>query len=176
MAASLPEPTRSLQPLSGTNRAPTILVIEDEAIVREVVQKTLEQSGYRVLGAGGGNEALDLCESSATPIDLVLTDIVMPGTSGTDLAGYLALRGMGVILTGMGSDGALGMKAIRDAGGWTIGQDAENCTVYGMPRSAAEMNALCRVAPLHQIASEIKTAFPLRTGIAPSFAARSHAR
>lgn len=51
------------------------------------------------------------------------------------------------------------MKAIRDAGGWTIGQDAESCTVYGMPRSAAEMNALSRVAPLYQIASEINAAF-----------------
>jgi len=70
----------------------TILVIEDEAMVREVLQTTLERSGFRVLVAGGGNEALDLCESSATPIDLVLTDIVMPGTSGTDLAGYLAIR------------------------------------------------------------------------------------
>ena len=68
------------------------------------------------------------------------------------------------------------MKAIRDAGGWTIGQDAESCTVYGMPRSAAEMNALSRVAPLYQIASEINAAFPLRSGAASSFAARSHVR
>src|SRR5450432_598648 len=70
----------------------TILVIEDEAMVREVLQITLERSGFRVLMAGGGDEALDLCESSPEAIDLVLTDIVMPGTSGTDLAGYLAIR------------------------------------------------------------------------------------
>ena len=61
-------------------------------MVREVLQITLERSGFRVLMASGGDEALDLCESSAEPIDLVLTDIVMPGTSGTDLAGYLAVR------------------------------------------------------------------------------------
>ena len=53
---------------------------------------TLERSGFRVLVACGGSEALDLCESSVAPIDLVLTDIVMPGTNGTDLAGYLAIR------------------------------------------------------------------------------------
>jgi len=70
----------------------TILVIEDEAMLREVLQITLERSGFRVLMAGGGDEALDLCESSPEAIDLVLTDIVMPGTSGTDLAGYLAIR------------------------------------------------------------------------------------
>ena len=72
--------------------ATTILVIEDDDPVREMLRITLERSGFRVLAANGGNEALDLCESSSTPVDLVLTDVVMPGTSGTDLAGYLALR------------------------------------------------------------------------------------
>ena len=67
-------------------------MIEDEAIVREVLQATLERSGFHVLVASGGSEALDVCESAAAPIDLVLTDVVMPGTSGTDLAGYLAVR------------------------------------------------------------------------------------
>ena len=71
------------------------------------------------------------------------------------VASVFGNHAMGVILTGMGADGAQGMKAIRDGGGWTVGQDAESCAVYGMPRSAAEINALCRVAPLHQIASEI---------------------
>jgi len=70
----------------------TILVIEDEDTVREVLRITLEHSGFRVLAANGGNEALDLCEMSDKPIDLVLTDIVMPGTSGMDLASYLAIR------------------------------------------------------------------------------------
>lgn len=73
---------------------------------------------------------------------------------------------MGVILTGMGADGAKGMKAIRDAGGWTIGQDAESCAVYGMPRSAAEINALSRVAPLSHIATEIISALTPRANAA----------
>lgn len=76
----------------GNERPVTILVIEDEPLVREVLQITLQRSGFRVLMAGGGDEALDVCESSTEPIDLVLTDIVMPGTSGTDLAAYLAIR------------------------------------------------------------------------------------
>ena len=73
-------------------KAATILVIEDEDAVREVLKMTLERSGFSVLAANGGNEALDMCEMSNQPIDLVLTDIVMPGTSGTDLAAYLAIR------------------------------------------------------------------------------------
>lgn len=70
----------------------TILVIEDEDAVREMLKTTLERDGFRVLVAGGGNEALTLCEAASVPIDVLLTDIVMPGTSGTDLAGYLAVR------------------------------------------------------------------------------------
>jgi len=71
---------------------PTILVIEDEDAVRDMLKTTLERNGFRVLAASGGREALDLCESDPAAIDLLLTDIVMPGTSGTDLAGYLAVR------------------------------------------------------------------------------------
>ena len=71
---------------------PTILVIEDEDAVRDMLKATLERNGFRVLAASGGREALDICESEPAAIDLLLTDIVMPGTSGTDLAGYLAVR------------------------------------------------------------------------------------
>ena len=62
---------------------------------------------------------------------------------------------MGVIMTGMGSDGAQGMKAIRREGGFTVGQDEQSCAVYGMPRVCAEMGILDRVVPLSQIPREI---------------------
>jgi len=70
----------------------TILVIEDEDAIRDMLKATLAQSGFRVLTANGGKEALDLCETASGAVDVLLTDIVMPGTSGTDLAGYLAVR------------------------------------------------------------------------------------
>jgi two-component system, chemotaxis family, protein-glutamate methylesterase/glutaminase len=60
-------------------------------------------------------------------------------------------QALGVIMTGMGSDGAEGMRAIHRRGGFTIGQDEATCTVYGMPRACAEMRVLSRVAPLAQI-------------------------
>lgn len=48
---------------------------------------------------------------------------------------------LGIILTGMGKDGAQGMLAMKQAGAWNIGQDQESCVVYGMPREAALVGA-----------------------------------
>lgn len=62
---------------------------------------------------------------------------------------------MGVIMTGMGYDGSLGMKAIHEKGGKTLGQDEATCAVYGMPRACAEMGILDHVVPLSQIHDEI---------------------
>jgi two-component system chemotaxis response regulator CheB len=68
-----------------------------------------------------------------------------------------AFRGqaMGVIMTGMGADGAQGMEAIHREGGYTLGQDEHSCAVYGMPRVCAEMGILDRVVELRQIPQEI---------------------
>jgi len=58
----------------------TILLVEDEVLLREGVQETLEVFGYTVIGAGDGLEALDWLEQ--TPISLVITDLVMPKMNG----------------------------------------------------------------------------------------------
>ncbi|KNF08835.1 chemotaxis response regulator protein-glutamate methylesterase 2 [Gottschalkia purinilytica] len=62
---------------------------------------------------------------------------------------------IGVILTGMGSDGAKGMKEIFESGGYTIAQNEETCVVYGMPKSAINIEVIKKILPLDQIASEI---------------------
>ena len=62
---------------------------------------------------------------------------------------------MGVILTGMGDDGAAGMLEMRAMGSFTIAQDEESCIVYGMPKEAVERGAVTKVLPLDAIASEI---------------------
>ncbi len=73
-------------------------------------------------------------------------------TAAARLAGD---RTVGVLLTGMGRDGALGMKAIKDRGGHTIAEDESTCVVFGMPRAAIEMGAADRVLPLHEIPGEL---------------------
>src|ERR1039457_6505432 len=72
-------------PLTGGTE--TILVVEDEAILREMARDILKDCGYHLLEASTGKEALDVWRESAGKIDLVLTDMVMPdGISGVDLA------------------------------------------------------------------------------------------
>ncbi|MBI4743885.1 MAG: chemotaxis-specific protein-glutamate methyltransferase CheB [Actinobacteria bacterium] len=62
---------------------------------------------------------------------------------------------IGVILTGMGSDGSKGIKMIKDFGGKTIAQDEESCVIFGMPKVAIEKGAIDEVLPLDTIAFEV---------------------
>lgn len=73
------------------------------------------------------------------------------------VAATLKHNAIGVILTGMGKDGAQGMLEMRKAGAWTIGQDQKTCVVYGMPREAALLGAIDEVAPLPNVAELIMT-------------------
>jgi two-component system chemotaxis response regulator CheB len=65
-------------------------------------------------------------------------------------------RGVGVILTGMGRDGARGLLAIREAGGRTLGQNEATSVVYGMPKAAFEIGAVERQLPLEKIGAAIR--------------------
>lgn len=65
---------------------------------------------------------------------------------------------LGVLLTGMGSDGVEGMRAIRQAGGRTFAESAESCVIYGMPKAAVEAGVVQRTIPLSRMADEIVTA------------------
>ncbi|MNL81924.1 Chemotaxis response regulator protein-glutamate methylesterase of group 2 operon [compost metagenome] len=58
-------------------------------------------------------------------------------------------------MTGMGDDGARGLKAMRDAGASTLAQDEASCVVYGMPKEAVKLGAVERVVPLGAIAPHI---------------------
>ena len=62
-------------------------------------------------------------------------------------------EGIGIILTGMGADGAEGLLAMRQKGSFTIGQDKESCVVYGMPMVAKQIGAVCSEAPCSRIAT-----------------------
>jgi two-component system cell cycle sensor histidine kinase/response regulator CckA len=96
-AAAAPIPKRSGKTVGGE----TILVVEDEADVRAVIVRTLSQAGYRVLQAGDGVEAFTLATSFNGPIDLLFTDVIMPGLNGREVAELISAgrSGMRVLYT-----------------------------------------------------------------------------
>ena len=69
------------------------------------------------------------------------------------VAKHAGRNALGIILTGMGRDGADGLLAMRQAGAFTIAQDKTSSVVYGMPRVAAEIGAACQIVPLRQISA-----------------------
>jgi len=77
-------------PAPSAHGRETILLVEDETAVRDLARDILQANGYRVLEARHGSEALRICERHAGPIHLMLTDVVMPGMSGRQLAERLA--------------------------------------------------------------------------------------
>lgn len=70
-------------------------------------------------------------------------------------ARYAGPNAVGVIMTGMGDDGARGMLEMKESGAYTIGQDEASCVVYGMPQEAFKLGALNKVLPLEEIAGQV---------------------
>ena len=76
----------------------------------------------------------------------------------TSVARVFGARTLGVLLTGMGSDGVLGLRAIREAGGRTMAESEETCVIYGMPKAAVEAGVVDESVPLGRVADEILAA------------------
>jgi CheY-like chemotaxis protein len=95
----------------------TILLVEDTAMVRELVTATLERYGYSVLAAANGQEALDLVERTGADISLLLTDVVMPGMNGRELAETLleTRPQLGVLFTSGYPSDTVVRRGIADA-------------------------------------------------------------
>ena len=71
--------------LARNDRPPTILVAEDEPAVLAVIRRGLEERGYHVLGAVDGVEAIGILEHGSDPIDVLITDVIMPRMGGVEL-------------------------------------------------------------------------------------------
>jgi two-component system chemotaxis response regulator CheB len=112
--------------------------------------------------APGGETHMTIAADGAPRISLRATPAVGGHRPSVDVMFHsIAARGaaaVGVILTGMGSDGAAGLLAMRQAGAHTIGQDRASCVVYGMPRAAQERGGVAAELPLAAIPQAIMAA------------------
>lgn len=112
----------------------------------------------RIYIAPGGDRHLEVRGGARPSCALRLGDPVSGHRPSVDvlfesMAAAFGRRAVGVILTGMGKDGARGLLAMRDAGARTIGQSEASCVVYGMPKAAFELGAVERQLPLSKIAA-----------------------
>jgi PAS domain S-box-containing protein len=116
--ASLSPEERALGQSMARGGAETVLVVEDEEAVRSVMRRALEGAGYTVLEARGGAEAVRLAEQYAGPIHLVLTDVVMPGLNGRQVAERVtALRpGTRVLFVSGYTDDAVARHGVQGEG------------------------------------------------------------
>jgi CheY-like chemotaxis protein len=103
-------------PVEKTDNFETVLVVEDEDIVRDLVCEVLEDQGYNVICARDGIEALNMAEDCDGPIHLLVTDVIMPHMNGHELAGKLSqLRpDMKVLYVSGYSDNEIGDHGLLD--------------------------------------------------------------
>jgi two-component system chemotaxis response regulator CheB len=105
------------------------------------------------LEARGDSVEVKLDEEPRSSLHRPSADVLM-----ASVADVFGRRSLGVVLTGMGSDGAQGLTAIRKAGGRTLAESEETCVIYGMPKAAIEAGVVDRTLPLPLIADAILSA------------------
>jgi PAS domain S-box-containing protein len=117
----LAEDARAVELQKGNE---TILLVEDEVMVRDLAIRILKRLGYSVLPAGSGQEALAVAETHAAPIHLLLTDVVMPGMNGRQLAERIAKAHpeVKVLYTSGYTENAIAHHGVIDAGLSFIGK------------------------------------------------------
>ncbi len=127
--------------------------------VKEAEEGDVAQEGLALIAPGGFHMTVtktgEINLTTTPPVNYVRpsADVLMKSTAKN----YTA-RNIGVVLTGMGTDGAKGIEAIKKKGGVTIAQDKKTCVVFGMPDAAIKTGCVDYVTPLESIPKKIMTA------------------
>jgi two-component system chemotaxis response regulator CheB len=127
--------------------------------VTEACNGDVLMPGHVYLAPGGATH-LEVNGTSTLRCRLIETDPVNSHRPSVDVlfasvAKTAKAAAVGVILTGMGRDGAAGLLSMQDAGAATVGQNEATCVVYGMPKAAMELGAVQRQLPLERMAAHI---------------------
>jgi two-component system chemotaxis response regulator CheB len=128
--------------------------------VREAKDNDRLSPGLALLAPGGEKHMRVMKDSSGYYVKLVSSDKVSGHRPSVDylfdsVADAAGKNAIGVILTGMGSDGAKGLYKMKEKGAYTIGQNKESSVVYGMPLVAYNMGAVTKQLPIDKIAGDI---------------------
>jgi len=127
--------------------------------VREASDGDLVEPGRVVIAPAGihtrfrrraGRVRVALTEEPKEALHRPSADVAMASA-----AAVYGPRSLGVVLTGMGSDGTEGLRAIQEAGGHTLAEAEETCVIFGMPKAAVAAGVVSRVVPLDRMAEEI---------------------
>jgi len=120
-----------------------VLVVEDEPSVREVTRRMLESGGYQVVTAANGGEALLFVENHGDEVDLLLTDVVMPSMSGSQLA--VRLTGirpdLKVIFMSGYTDDAITHQGVLDPGANFISKPVPRLALLARVREVLDTSA-----------------------------------
>jgi len=128
--------------------------------VKEAVQGEMIEPGVAYLAPGHSHLLIKRASNGGYQCELSRSNPVNHHRPSVDVLFHSAAEqvgraAIGVLLTGMGKDGAVGLLHMMQAGAWTIGQDQATCVVYGMPREAALLGALKEVAPITEVAARV---------------------
>ncbi len=131
-----------------------------EIYVKEAEHGETIKKGVVYIAPGGGHMGIERKKLTESSISLIkdtgkyiykpCIDLLMQNAVA-NFSGHV----LGVVLTGLGNDGELGMKEIKNKGGKTIAESEETCVVYGMPRSVVEAGLADKIVPLNEIAGEL---------------------
>ncbi len=139
---SVPVPREKDASSAAKRGGETVLVVEDEEVVLKLARSILERSGYKVITAGNGADALRIVENHPEPLHLLLTDVVMPGMSGRVLAdGAKSLRhDLRVLFTSGYTDDAIVHHGVLDAGTHLLEKPYSRRSLLAAVRKALDGN------------------------------------
>jgi two-component system, OmpR family, phosphate regulon response regulator PhoB len=141
-------------PAAAASSSPTILVVEDEKTIRDLVSQFLRGEGYQVVAVSDGNQAIEVLNNldESTQIDLIVLDLMLPGLNGIDICQFLRRQGNAVPILMLSAKGREADRVL----GLEMGADDYLTKPFGLPELRARCRALLRRTQTAAIESDLE--------------------